>query len=202
MKSILKISISVFIMNLAFSINAQTVNVSNFIVLKSEKQALLHWVIDSGLTCNGVSIFRSNDNSNFTEIGHIAGICGSSSSPTKYDFTDVNPNIYGTNYYKLRFGTIQFSEVQQLDFNYVDSKTIKIKPNPANEVLNIEFKNDRNESFVLKIIDFNGNLVYQNSSVTTSQLSINIAHLALGNYFVQLDDNKGKLISKQLIISK
>ncbi len=202
MKAKIILLILLFVLNISLTLNAQTVNVSKFYIYKTEKQALLYWVIDSGSTCNGVSIFRSTDNTNFTEIGHIAGVCGSSSSLSKYNFTDENPNIYGINYYKLRFGAIQFSEVQQLDFNYIDNKTIKIKPNPANETLNIEFKNDKNEVYVLKIIDFSGKIVYQNNTVITSQLSINIQHLTLGKYTLQLDDNKGKLISQQCIISK
>ena len=202
MNSIIKKLTLIFILNLSFTLNAQPVNISNFFVYKTDKQALLHWVIDSGSTCIGVSIFRSTNNTDFIEIGHIAGICGNSSSSTNYNFTDESPNIYGANYYKLRFGTFQFSEVQFLDFNYIDSKTIKIKPNPASETLNVEFKNDKNELYTLKIISSSGTNVYQNYSVITSQLSINVANLTLGKYYLQLDDNKGKLITQQFIISK
>ena len=202
MKPITKLSIVALIMNLSFAIYAQKIEVSTFSVYKTEIQALLHWIIDSGSTCNGVSIFHSIDNSVFNEIGHIPGVCGSVSSSKSYNFTDEAPNIYGVNYYKLRFGALQFSEVQELNFNYVDGKTIKINPNPTNGLLNIEFNNEKNQTFLLKIIDSSGKVVYKDNSVNTSQLTVNIESLAVGNYTVQLDDNKGKIVSKQFIILK
>jgi len=94
-----------------FSLTAisQTVSVSNFFVFRNGKAVALHWTLDSGATCNGTVILRATDTTNYIQVGDIPGICGSNTAPISYTFTDENPVLNQTNYYKLKFGFSQFS---------------------------------------------------------------------------------------------
>ncbi|PKP02754.1 MAG: hypothetical protein CVU14_02995 [Bacteroidetes bacterium HGW-Bacteroidetes-9] len=59
----------------------ETTVLNNFTVIKNNGKIYLRWVITSGSTCDGTKIYRSDGQINFTQIGDISGICGSSSSP-------------------------------------------------------------------------------------------------------------------------
>ena len=76
----------------------------NFTVFENNENVYLNWTIISGSTCNGIQIYRSTDNLSFTQIGSIARICGSSSQPRNYAFTDNNPEKNKFNCYRLELG--------------------------------------------------------------------------------------------------
>ena len=133
------IFILLFFLGQCYFIFSQKVNLSGFIVFLNDKEALLHWNIDSGPTCKGIAILHSTDTINFEEIGSISGVCGNSSSGTPYNFTHNNPVLNKINYYKIRMGFSQFSEIKSLYISYIAPGQLIIKPNPANELFNIEF---------------------------------------------------------------
>ena len=181
---------------------SQKVNLSGFIVFLNDKEALLHWNIDSGPTCNGIAILHSTDTINFEEIGSIAGVCGNSSSSTPYNFTHNNPVLNKINYYKIRMGFSQFSEIKSLYISYIAPGQLIIKPNPANELFNIEFNNDKNRSFSIDIINSSGQQVFNKQGIKENNYTLNAASFDAGTYFILLQDEAGRIIKSKFSITK
>lgn len=62
----------------------------------------LDWTIKGGHTCNGIFIYHSTNDSVYTDIGRIEGVCGSTESSMSYEFEHTSPTPL--NYYKLELG--------------------------------------------------------------------------------------------------
>ena len=105
-----QILIFIFLIGNSYFDIAQKINYSNFFLFQDNKQITLHWSIDSGPTCNGITILRSLDTLNFEVIGNILGVCGNITSSQIYYFTDTNPISSNYNFYKLRLGYGQFTK--------------------------------------------------------------------------------------------
>jgi hypothetical protein len=73
--------------------------------------------------------------------------------------------------------------------------SITIYPNPANTHINIDFKIETQNIFKVSIHNTMGQTVYNNNNNTTS-LNINIENLTTGLYFVVVQNNSQKHISK------
>src|SRR5687768_12462136 len=72
-----------------------------FSLSESNGQVALDWQIVAGSTCNGIQIYRSTDAVQYSQIGNIAGICGSITEAVNYFFTDTTPVKNAINYYYL-----------------------------------------------------------------------------------------------------
>lgn len=181
---------------------AQHVNFSNFYLIPNNKQVLLYWTIDSGPTCNGISVWHSIDSVNYNEIGNIGGICGSSSSAIPYNFTDKNPTLNKTNFYKIRLGYSQFSEVKTVQINYTEPGKLIIKPNPSSENVVIEFNNEAANHYQLTVTNSSGNTVYTKENISESKIELNTTGWSAGTYYVTLAEPGGKKLKDKLIIVK
>jgi hypothetical protein len=83
-----------------------------------------------------------------------------------------------------------------LGINDVGSTQIKIYPNPANDVLNIDIENI--ENYVVSLISIYGQTIGQ---YKPTHNQINISNLVPGIYFIKLSNHEKEYIQK-LIISK
>lgn len=182
--------------------NAQKINIANFYLNQDNKEVLLSWTIDAGPTCNGITVWHSIDSVNYSEVGNIAGVCGSTSSSIPYNFKHESPVINKTNYYKLRLGYSQFSEVRFLHLEFIEPGKIIIKPNPSTDNVSIAFNNDKNETFSLTIINSAGLKVFESTGIRENAISINTSSFDNGNYYILLMDSGGRIIKEKLLISK
>ena len=103
---------------------------------------ILKWAIISGSTCDGIRIYRSGDSTSFCEIGSIAVICGSSSAPVPYEFSDEAPLPNKLNYYRLELGTQGYSAIISIEFIKFTSEHYLIRPNPVVDEATLFFQND------------------------------------------------------------
>lgn len=179
---------------------AQDVSISGFVVSQYNTSVLVSWTIEGGSTCNGIKIYRSSDSLVYQEIGSIEGICGSSAESTDYFFTDTEPVANKTNYYRLKLGNSQMSEIRSIFFSYVQPNDMIIRPNPANESIILELNKDQNSIFSLRIIDVDGRVVMSNDNVFGKSISIDISQLDSGNYVIELIDEVNKKIRRKLVI--
>lgn len=62
----------------------------------------LDWTIKGGNTCNGIFVYHSTNDSVYTDIGRIEGVCGSTEASMSYEFEHNSPSPL--NYYKLELG--------------------------------------------------------------------------------------------------
>lgn len=91
-----------------------------------------------------------------------------------------------------------------LSSNSTDNSFIKIYPNPANEILNIDCIDFTSTGSItnlkLQIINNLGQIVYQ-SSVSNTQSKINIEHLSKGIYIVELE-SKTKIVGRSKLVKQ
>ena len=203
MKNLGKKTAFIFIVtvNCFFSF-AQEVNLASFFLIPNNKEVILNWTIDRGPTFNGISIFQSTDSINYTEIGNILGICGSSSTPISYNFTDNNPTLNQTNYYKIRLGYAQFSEVKAVYLKYTPPGKLIIKPNPSSDNVVIDFNNEDADNYELTITNSSGNRAYVQNNIFSDAIEFNTTNWSSGVYFITLVESGGKLFKGKMIVVK
>lgn len=181
---------------------AQKVNFSGFELYQNEDDVLVHWNIDSGATCNGIGILRSIDDTlHFIEVGYISGVCGNSTSSTPYNFNDTNPELNKTNYYKIRMGFSQFSEIKSIHLTYIKPDELFLIPNPAHTYCELKFNNDKHQSLAIEITDEKGQKVLIIKDIKQNSYNLNVTFLKPGTYNVLLINNNEKLAQNRLVIT-
>lgn len=184
------------------AVKAQHINLSNFYLIPNNKEVLMYWTIDSGPTCNGITVWHSTDSLNYEEIGNIGGVCGSSSSAIPYNFTHTSPTLNSTNYYKLRLGYTQFSEIKTITIKYTEPGKLYVYPNPTADKTIIEFNNDHLDRYSVIISNNIGNAIYKEEDITEGRIQINTTGWNSGTYFITVTDNGGRVLKEKLIITK
>ena len=166
-----------------------------------QDKVLLSWTVKTGNSCNGIRILHTLDSASFIEIGTIEGICGSTSAPTNYSFTHLNPTANAKNYYKLDFGGEGFSQtiaVQYFDFS---ENGYVLLPNPIQSDSKLYFNNENNANTALTIYGTNGSIVHTEKS-TLNYFSISKSYLEIGNYlFVLKIEGKSSEISGKFMVT-
>jgi len=77
-----------------------------------------------------------------------------------------------------------------------------IYPNPANKVINIDLQGFPNERYSIEILNFYGNIVFQEERFKTENYSIihlENSGLKPGIYYLKIQSNKNKYLNKLLI---
>jgi hypothetical protein len=112
---------------------------------------------------------------------------------------DVNCSnfVYGSQQNYWVFG-ISDTTVNIVE-NSPESIIVKIYPNPANSLLNIDFPNDYNiQNTIIEIMDINGRTMLKSEPVSIST-QLDIKKLNNGLYLVKIQNDK-TLITKKIII--
>jgi hypothetical protein len=170
--------------------NAQSnLILDNFSILGNNGKVYLNWIIKSGSTCNGIQIFRSANNSSFKEIGNIAGICGSISSATPYNFVDENPEKNAVNFYRLELGNNGTSQTLSIEVIDIGKEGSQVRPNPIYDNAKIYFDNNTKELHCLLIYDAMGNFI---SKVSTKEdyFQYNSTSIPNGTYLFKILNNE------------
>lgn len=172
----------------------QSTFAQNFIAEAKDGKTYLRWTLSQGNTCDGITILRSEDQMNYTQIGEISGVCGSTDSAQTYLFTDDNPVLNKTNFYKLQFGLTGITATQSV---YLFSTGgYNLYPNPANQQCRLFFSNNGKKATML-LYNLSGQVV-QSIETTDNFFTINTSYLAASMYFfvvhLPLSTIKGKLL--------
>lgn len=178
---------------------AQPVRISNFALFENEKTVILSWSLDSGATCNGIEILRGLDTANFIKVGEIPGVCGSSSSVTSYTFTDCCPELNRTNYYRLKLGFSQYSEIRAIYLDYVKSGTVLIKTGPG--TLTFRFKNHQNDLYRLRIFNQHGCEVFKAENLAGEEVTVDQHDFPNGSYSYRLE-GEGNLYKGKIVLAR
>ncbi|HLG40812.1 MAG TPA: T9SS type A sorting domain-containing protein [Chitinophagaceae bacterium] len=171
----------------------------NFTAYLDNDKIILKWTIISGSTCNGIRIYRSGDTTSFSEIGSIAGICGSSSTSTPYEFSDEAPIPNQINYYRLELGTQGYSTFISIEFIKLASGNYLIRPNPVVDVATIYFQNDSHLPMKFTLTNASGNILQTKENITEDYIIFRREDLISGLYIFTIEYNgdvkiKGKII--------
>ena len=81
-----------------------------------------------------------------------------------------------------------------------DNLQINIKPNPiVNELLVFEVKNNITQNVQVAIFDQMGKIIFRNNNTTNTNISIPLAHLSAGIYFIHVRDESGACVAGKFI---
>lgn len=148
-------------------------------------KVLLTWAVTQGNTCNGINVLHGASTANYSQIGTIEGICGSNAETIEYQFTDSEPNVNATNYYRLSLGGIGFSYSVSVDVIDAGSQTYIVAPNPISSESQLIFDNENQEKVTITFFNEKGEIVHEETSSEQS-VTINRTKFKQGVYFFVL----------------
>ena len=133
---------------------------------------------------HGFVYFKIKPNSGF-QIGNVI--------PNYADiYFDFNPAVT-TNTFETEF-------VANLSVEGFNSIQFSMYPNPANEIVNVEFNTNVSNNINIHIFDLQGKLVLNSNSESESNgIQLNISNLSKGMYFVELIGSDFKIIEKLIV---
>jgi hypothetical protein len=99
--------------------------------------------------------------------------------------------------------SISLTRTSNLDVNHINlSDNVRLFPNPAKDVIMIDFKDFNGKVSEINMLDVRGQNLYTLNEVDQRNiLPISLSNHANGVYFLQILTNKG-ILSKKIIISK
>lgn len=160
----------------------------------------LQWVTAAEKNNDKFRLQHSRDGISFQTITEVKSLAtaGNSAEPLVYGYYHAKPD-YGHNYYRLQ----QFDldgrmsiEGRVIDlFRTADGSVVSLRPNPARDVLFVEFFKPANEVVTIKIMDMSGRVVQAATEKTvtgSNTLMVRLNDLVPGLYSVQVFE-KGKL---------
>ena len=175
------------------------VNLLSFTAALQNNTTKLQWQT-TGESTSFFKIERSNDGRNFTNIGELPSLINSSAQKN-YLFTDAQP-LHGMNFYRLKMmdanGGFTYSKVVAVKMNE-NTVIMKIFPNPATDLIQIQIPSSQNEKITLQITDAGGKTIKQEnvtSNGTTLFTSVDVTTLQKGGYFLSIKTNSGTQVQK------
>jgi Metallo-peptidase family M12B Reprolysin-like/Secretion system C-terminal sorting domain len=171
----------------------------NFIALKARKvnsTVALDWGTASEQNTSHFDVQRSADGINFiTALGKI-NAAGNSSIIKNYNLVDAKP-LKGWNYYRIKQvdldGKFAYSNIAPINFEK-ENVVMLVYPNPAINVLTIEYASAITGKLQIQITDAKGaTVLQQNQQVVAGRNTntLNISNLAAGMYVLKSIDANG-----------
>jgi hypothetical protein len=156
----------------------------------------LSWEVKQGSTCNGMQIERSTDSVNYSFIGEIPGVCGSTASAQKFQFTDISPMPFQKNYYRIIAGTGE-RFYKSVFFSYVKESFVMV-PNPVRITDMVYF--EPNQTFIVTFYQLTGQII-QTSTVSQSAIPLAeiLTELPNSPFLLHVEAKNGNHETKKLI---
>lgn len=165
------------------------VTLTDFKVQRSGISNTLSWKTSQELNSNYFSIQRSNDGSNFTEIGQVKA-AGKSGTIKNYSFADAAPKK-STNYYRIKMVDLdnsgKFSDIRNIRNDAL--LVFSIYPNPVRENLVLEWNAESAGKAAITITDISGRTFYNNESDIingNNKITIDAGKFAKGVYNIKV----------------
>jgi hypothetical protein len=176
------------------------VRFESFEAIKDGNAADLEWKVSNEINVKGYTVQRSADTRTWSEIGFVAF---SSANKGRYALRDNAP-LTGYNYYRIRQNDVDgkntYSATRRLNFNH-DKFTVLLHPNPADEMINLNIDNDKDEEVSIRIMDVTGRLVLKtNKSLNRgmNKVQLSTSGFSDGTYLLEVDGSyhswKGKFV--------
>jgi hypothetical protein len=147
-----------------------------------DRNVVIRWTMNPGSTCFGTGILRSTDNVNFTEIGSIEGVCGSTEVPVSYTFVDSFSLINKTAYYKLSLGLLGESLPVFITNIVLENNMAIAKPNPFRRYTTIQFSETIVDEAHLIIYSIDGRQIFETKVFNANQFFYDNVEYFLNNY--------------------
>jgi hypothetical protein len=176
-------------------------------IAKDNKHTQLNWSTAQERNVDGFDVQRSKDGVTWETISFVAA---KNANAAKYDFTDFNlhqGNQSKIFYYRLKIkdldGTFELSSIQKVAFKGRNS-SVTVFPNPAADVLNLEWSEAINEEITLTLLDISGKIVLNQKVFINDKHTLILSNtLAQGDYILKLSsENVGEISSQVVTILK
>jgi endonuclease I len=176
------------------------VTLIDFVSVKQNEAVLLKWYATQETNFRKYEVERSTDATNFFKIGEVAG-----RNLANYSFTDNNLPAGSIVYYRLKMvdldGTYSYSKTVATRLNNNFSNAL-VYPNPTTDALNIKLTQALATGTTLVITDVTGRLLkQQNVSRGQFTISVDVATLPAGRYFIKIRDQQA-VINQSFVIIK
>jgi hypothetical protein len=165
---------------------------SRFEGRRNNKQVDLTWTTAQENNNDHFEVERSWDGVNYNSIGRVNSLFHTTSAPTGYAFTDLQP-INGMNFYRLKQidadGKFSYSNIVTVMFENSVVVIQSVKPNPVKDQLQVSCYAIENTQVTGNIYDAEGRLVGATSSmlnIGANNISFNVSNLPAGVYFLVL----------------
>lgn len=170
----------------------------SFSARPAARAALLDWELATPDGGEQIVVERSNDGSDFTALGRFDL---TKETPLRQRFTDESP-LTGPNYYRLRItgvdGVVTHSPVRTLHFGAVATSDLRLYPNPAHDVLNLEWTSTEAPAHI-QLFTSAGRLVLSEKVVDKANVSLSVSGFVPGVYWVVFEQG-GKTERRQVQI--
>ena len=190
--------------NVCGQYSRDTVNVNvgvvPLIIVNYQLLIINEGVVNKLTTANEINVshFNIQRSSNGTEFYTINTVNANNKIYNEYSVTDLQP-LNGRSYYRIeavdKDGKITYSKTLQITLN-IKPEALNIYPNPAKHVVNVIGKNIQQ----ISIIDFTGRTLIQQNFNNANNLKLNIENLSKGIYLLKVEDVKGNMQTKKLIV--
>jgi len=155
------------------------VELLNFRATQQGKQVKLSWQTASEKDNTGFEVQVSSDAKTFRRLAFISSLTkGNSNQLTSYSYTDLENNKNGIRYYRLKQtdfnGQEAFSDIKAVK-SAVLPQLVKVYPNPAENIFDINFISTAENFLNLEITDAFGKIILSKQvPVTAGENSIKV----------------------------
>lgn len=185
------------------------VELTSFTGLYQNERVSLNWITNSETNNQGFAIERSNDKTEWINIGFVNGN-GTTTEKNTYSFEDNFLNQNKTIYYRLKQldfnGTFEYSDIISVDINLLKEFTLDQNyPNPFNPSTKITFTVPQSSHIKLAVFNTLGekitDLVNEIKSPGSYTVDFSSTNLSSGIYLYKLE-TEGQSITRKMILMK
>jgi hypothetical protein len=185
------------------SSNSRNAPMLDFTAFPAQREVELQWATNTSYRNAYYIIEKSIDGANFENIQRVENL-ENSDQVELFNAIDFKPAL-GDNYYRVKQvykdGSFDYTDVKNVRFN-IDLESLSMYPNPAQDELNLNLKAIAGKEANIKIINNFGQVVQQVDigKVENNNVRIPLNNLENGFYQVHIQVDKGRAITKKLII--
>ena len=143
-----------------FAVAQQDTIFRTFNLSQTDNRVLISFTIRGGVTCSGVKIERSDDGTKYAEVYEFAGVCGSLNTDESYAYTDTQPLINQTSWYRLDLGSLGlYSGTRTIRYIQYNSSRLVVFPTPCRDDCEVFFSNPREIEHEAVLYDRSGKTI-------------------------------------------
>ena len=123
------------------------------------------------------------------------------SGPFTCNFLDIKVEFKTDNWQEGEGFVLKYGGTTEIDENS-GLNDLSIYPNPATNVVNVEFSTENPENITFNIVDLTGKLIYTeqvNHQGGNLKHQFAVSNLSKGFYFLRIETNTGKTIRKFIV---
>lgn len=167
----------------------------------NQGKVLLQWTTDPTNSCSFYAVERSSDGYTYEQIGLVFE---NSHAPKTYTLQDAPPKG-GLYYYRLKtVGGMANENNEVISVQYKEPElNFNVFPNPAKEILHLNYTVKENEKVVFGIFDLSGNILrsYDLCSLD-NHFCIENTDLDRGVYFFSFTKNETVVYQGRLVVTE